>query len=252
MGDTKMAITTNVEIKRLDQKEIVLRMVGKTPLYFNSMSAKTKRDLLIGGGKKTAAEKKDIKHNPEKEFKDSLYKKDYGETLLCFPAPGIKQAMATAALETEGIKKTTVNRLLFLPEQYVNVWGTPYLKMDIVRSADINKTPDVRTRGYLPRWCAEVKLRFIAPALSTFSVMSLLSNAGDIVGIGDFRQEKGRGSYGCFDVFPNDHKNIPEWDSIVKESRDAQKYAMDNPMCADSETEELMEILGIERQKRAA
>ena len=55
-----MAITTNVEIKRLDQKEIVLRMVGKTPLYFNSMSAKTKRDLLIGGGKKTAAEKQQI------------------------------------------------------------------------------------------------------------------------------------------------------------------------------------------------
>jgi hypothetical protein len=27
---------------------------------------------------------------------------------------------------------------------------------------------------------------------------------------------------------------------------------MDNPMYADSETEELMEILGIERQKRAA
>ena len=43
-------------------------MVGKTPLYFNSMSAKTKRDLLIGGGKKTAAEKKDIKHNPVEIF----------------------------------------------------------------------------------------------------------------------------------------------------------------------------------------
>ena len=67
--------TTNVEIKRLDQVEITLRMVGRTPLYFNSMSAKTKRDLLIGGGKKTAAEKKQIKHNPEQEFRDSLYTK---------------------------------------------------------------------------------------------------------------------------------------------------------------------------------
>jgi|TARA_B100001094_G_C18023363_1_gene716297 hypothetical protein len=247
-----MTTTTNVEIKRLNQVEVTLRMVGTTPLYFNSMSAKTKRDLLIGGGKKTAAEKKQIKHNPEQEFKDSLYKKSYGETLLCFPAPGIKQAMATAALETDGIKKTTVNRLLFLPEQYVNVWGTPYLKMDIVRSADINKTPDVRTRGYLPRWCAEVRLRFIAPALSTFDVTSLLSNAGTIVGIGDFRQEKGRGSFGCFDVFDGKNKNIPEWKDIVKESREAQQHAVDYPICADPETEELMEMMGIERQKRAA
>ena len=194
----------------------------------------------------------DMVDNPEQEFKDSLYKKSYGETLLCFPSPGIKQAMATAALETDGIKKTTVNRLLFLPEQYVNVWGTPYLKMDIVRSADINKTPDVRTRGYLPRWCAEVRLRFIAPALSTFDVTSLLSNAGAIVGIGDYRQEKGRGSFGCFDVFDGKNKNIPEWDDIVKESREAQQHAMDYPICADPETEELMEMIGIERQKRAA
>ena len=51
-----MTTTTNVEIKRLNQVEIVLRMVGTTPLYFNSMSAKTKRDLLLGGGKKTAKE----------------------------------------------------------------------------------------------------------------------------------------------------------------------------------------------------
>ena len=171
---------------------------------------------------------------------------------MCFPAPGIKQAMATAALETEGIKKTTVNRLLFLPEQYVNVWGTPYLKMDIVRSADINKTPDVRTRGYLPRWCAEVRLRFIAPALSTFDVTSLLSNAGTIVGIGDFRQEKGRGSFGCFDVFDGKNKNIPEWKDIVKESREAQQHAMDHPMLVGTDEEELMEMMGIERQKRAA
>jgi len=173
-----MTTTTNVEIKRLNQVEITLRMVGTTPLYFNSMSAKTKRDLLIGGGRKTAAEKKQIKHNPEQEFRDSLYKKSYGETLLCFPAPGIKQAMATAALETDGIKKTTVNRLLFLPEQYVNVWGTPYLKMDIVRSADMNRTPDVRTRGYLPRWCAEVRLRFVTPALKRRVLLLALEITG--------------------------------------------------------------------------
>ena len=47
-----MTTTTNVEIKRLNQVEVILRMVGTTPLYFNSMSAKTKRDLLIGGNKK--------------------------------------------------------------------------------------------------------------------------------------------------------------------------------------------------------
>ena len=72
--------------------------------------------------------------------------------------------------------------------------------MDIVRSADMNKTPDVRTRAYLPQWCAEVTVKYVVPTLSAHSIVSLLSNAGTIVGIGDFRQEKGRGSYGTFAV----------------------------------------------------
>ena len=249
-----MTTTTNVEIKRLNQVEVILRMVGTTPLYFNSMSAKTKRDLLIGGSKKTAAEKKTIKHNPEQEFKDSLYKKSYGETLLCFPAPGIKQAMATAALETDGIKKTTVNRLLFLPEQYVNVWGTPYLKMDIVRSADMNKTPDVRTRAYLPNWCAEVDIKFVTPTLSAFSIVSLLQNAGTIVGIGDFRQEKGRGSYGTFSVASSEDMGDQQeiWDDITQEAREVQELAMEHPECADDQTRELMQFIQEERLRRAA
>lgn len=31
---------------------MTLKMIGTTPLYYNAMSAKAKRTLLIGGGKK--------------------------------------------------------------------------------------------------------------------------------------------------------------------------------------------------------
>ena len=53
-------------------------------------------------------------------------------------------------------------------------------------------------------------------------------------------------------MFDGKNKNIPGWKDIVKESREAQQHAMDYPICADPETEELMEMMGIERQKRAA
>ena len=62
MAVTKKTGNDTVEIHALKQGRITLRMIGQTPLYFNSMSAKSKRDLLIGGGKKTAAQKKEIKH----------------------------------------------------------------------------------------------------------------------------------------------------------------------------------------------
>lgn len=249
----KKAEAGSLHIDALKQGRVTLRLIGTTPLYFNAMSVKAKRSLLLGGGKKTAAEKRELKHDPEAEFRDSVYRQPTGDTLLCFPAPGIKGAMSTAALETPGVTKTSVQRLIFLPQQRVNVWGRPLLKMDVVRSADMNKTPDIRTRAFLPRWCAEVDIAFVTPTLSAHSVVSLLTNAGVIVGIGDFRQEKGRGSFGTFAVAGDDLGDwSDEWAEITAEGRDVQQAAMDQPTCADDDTVELMEILRDERLRRAA
>jgi len=242
----------SLDIQPLKQGRLRLRMMGQTPLYFNSMSSKSMRDLLIGGGKKTAAQRKEIKHNPEQEYRDTVYKKSFGETLLCFPAPGIKGAMATAALETAGITKTSVQRLIFLPQTHVQIWGTPQLKIDMVRSADMNKTPDMRTRAYLPRWCAEVDIAYVQPTLDAHSIVSLLTNAGSIVGIGDFRQEKGRGSFGTFSVHTEQSMGSfqGDWDELMKEARDVQQAALDNPEYADDQTAELMAFLAEERSRR--
>ena len=249
----KKAEAGTLHIDALKQGRVTLKLIGATPFYFNAMSAKAKRTLLIGGGKKTAAEKKELKHDPEVEYYDSVYRLPDGPTLLGFPAPGVKGAMATAALETPGVTKSSVQRLIFLPEQKIKMWGKPYLKMDVVRSADMAKTPDVRTRAFLPRWCAEVDIAFVQPTLSTHSIVSLLQNAGTIVGTGDFRQEKGRGSYGTFAVAGDDLGEWQSyWDEVTQEGRDVQQYALENPECADDDTAELMALLEEERQRRAA
>jgi hypothetical protein len=248
-----MAKSTNetLHIDALKQGRLTLRIIGATPLYFNAMALKARRSLLLGGGKKTAAEKKEIKHNPEEEFRDSVYRLQDGPTLLGFPAPGIKGAMATAALETAGVTKTSVQRLIFLPQQKVSIWGTPYLKMDVVRSADMNKTPDIRSRAFLPRWCSEVDIAYVTPTLSAHSIVSLLSNAGVIVGIGDFRQEKGRGSYGTFRVIGPEQQD-DEWDALMAEGREVQENALKFARPADQDTEELLELVAEERIRRAA
>lgn len=249
----KKAEAGTLSIDPLKQGRVTLRLIGSTGFFFNAMSAKAKRTLLIGGGRKTAAEKKELKHNPEEEFRGSVYRLPDGPTLLGFPAPGVKGAMATAALETPGVTKTSVQRLIFLPEQKIRMWGKPYLRCDVVRSADMAKTPDIRTRAFLPRWCAEVEIAFVQPTLSVHSVVSLLSNAGVIVGIGDFRQEKGRGSYGTFSVHGDDLGDWQGvWDEITSEGRAVQEAAMADPEYADDETAELMAMLDEERAKRAA
>jgi hypothetical protein len=253
MAVKKAESDVELKVDGLKQGRLTLRIVGRTPLYFNSMSAKAMRTLLVGGSKKTAAERKDLKHDPETEFRDSVYRMSAGPTLLGFPAPGIKGAMSTAALETAGITKSSVQRLIFLPQEKISVWGLPYLKQDVVRSADMNKTPDVRTRAFLPRWCAEVEIAYVVPTLSAQGIVNLLQNAGMIVGIGDFRQEKGRGSFGTFDVLGDSSATSDLWDDLTtNEGRDGQQYALDNPQPADDVTRELMTFLNAERVRRAA
>lgn len=243
---------TTLVIDALKQGRATLRIIGSTPMYFNAMSVKAKRTLLIGGGKKTASEKKELKHDPEQEFRDSVYRSATGPTLLAFPAAGVKNGMATAALVTDGVKKTDVQRLIFLPQEKISVWGKPYLRMDVVRSADMNRTPDIRTRAFLPRWCAEVDVAFVTPTLTVHSVASLLSNAGVVCGLGDFRQEKGKGSYGTFRLVSTD-EDEGLWKELTEtEGRDIQAAALSDPETFDEETRELWAMLRQERMRRAA
>ena len=160
--------------------------------------------------------------------------------------------MCTAALETPGLTKTGAQRLLFMPGDHVALYGTPQLRMDVVRSADINRTPDVRSRCYLPRWGAEVEIRFVTPQLSVQSVIALLCNAGILIGVGDFRQEKGKGSFGSFRVL-GEGEDDAEWnDLITNHGRAAQDAALDNPEYADQDTKDLMEYFFSEVKRRAA
>ena len=72
MAVKKSATDNNIQIHERMQGEVKLRMIGQTPLYFNSMGSKAMRDLLAGSRKKTAADKQNIKHNPEVEYRETM------------------------------------------------------------------------------------------------------------------------------------------------------------------------------------
>lgn len=229
-----------------------LRIIGVTPLYQNRMASKAKQELLVGGKKKTKAERANIKHNPMQEFRDSAEILSGGPTALGLNVIAVKAAMCTAALETSGVTKAAAQRLLYMPGTFTPLFGTPQLKMDVVRSADIARTPDIRTRAYLPIWAAEIEVRFVSPQLSASSVVNLACNAGVLVGVGDYRQEKGKGAFGSFRVVLDSQKDA-EWDDLVKNhGRKAQEAALKNPEYADRDTEDLMEFFFNEVKRRAA
>lgn len=243
---------SDIKVPVLKQGVARLRIIGVTPMFQNRMSNKAKQSLLVGGAKKTRAQRIEIKHNPLAEFRDSAEVLQDGPTALGLRVTAVKGAMCTAALETPGITKTSAYRLLFAPGDLVPLYGTPQLRMDIVRSADMAKTPDVRTRCYLPKWGAEIELRYIVPQMSLSTVVAMLCNAGVIVGIGDFRQEKGKGGFGTFRVVGGDQQD-DEWDDLIlNHGREAQEAALADPEFANEETAELMEFFHSEVRRRAA
>lgn len=241
-----------IEIQPVHLTEVRLRIVGTTPLFQNRMSAKVKQGLLVGTKKKTAVEKQQIKHHPLREFTDSAELVPHGPTALGLLVTAVKSAMCDAAIETAGLTKAGTQRLLFMPGDHAPLYGIPQLRMDVVRSADMAKTPDVRTRAFLPKWGAEIAIRFVSPQMTAQSVVSLLINAGILIGVGDYRQQKGKGAYGSFRVLTEDMKDH-EWSDLVKnQGRAAQLAAMKKPEPANAETESLLEFWAQENRKRAA
>ena len=241
-----------IQVQPLRRATIRLRIIGETPLFQNRMANKAKQQLLVGSQRKTKADRAQIKHNPLDEYRDSAEILPDGPTALGMRVTAVKGSMCTAALETAGLTKTSAQRLLFMPGDFAPLYGTPQLRMDVVRSADVAKTPDVRTRAFLPRWGAEVEIQYIIPQLSVTSVVSLLCNAGILVGLGDFRQEKGKGSYGSFRVLAEGEQD-DEWDDLVaNHGRLAQEVALRDPEYADKDTEDLMAFFAAEVKRRAA
>ena len=242
----KKAEATEVNIVALKRAYADILILGIRPLIFHNFSEKAKRELLFPRpGRKTAAEKaQSIKHDPILEYRDSMYPVDDGETALGFPATGFKGAAGTAALETEGVKKTQINRCLYVTGDALNgvmisIYGIPQMYMAMVRMSDMARTPDVRTRCIIPKWAAHIRVNYVQPTFNSTTIASLFVNAGIMCGVGDDRIAKGHGGYGAWEIV--DETNLQYQNIVATGGREAQKAAIDNPEFYDDKTRKLYE-----------
>lgn len=226
-------------------------IVGTSPLILNRMSQKAQRELLMPKGRKTAVDKAtSLKHVPVDEYRASAYtlKDDAQPTLLALLSTAFKGAIRSAALDMPGAKKAQIGRLTYIDGEFVGIYGVPKLFMSITRSADMNKTPDVRTRAIVPAWACRLRITYVQPLIRAQAVANLLAAAGITIGVGDWRPEKGAGSYGQFRIAFEDDADFKR---IVKVGgRAAQQAALDHPVCYDDETTELLSWFDDERSKR--
>lgn len=229
-----------IEIMEIQKGVIEFNVLGTTPLILNTMSEKARREILEPAAKKNrAAKASTAKHDPVKEFRASAYTfSDPSQpTLIGFMASAFKAALKSAALDIPGATKAEIGRLTYVEGDYVHIYGVPKLFMAVTRSADAKHTPDIRTRAILPEWACVVRLSYVKPLVTQQSIVNLLAAAGLIRGIGDWRPEKGSGSYGQFTLVGADD---PEFRRIVEtQGRAAQIDGFTNIQTYDDESEKL-------------
>jgi hypothetical protein len=240
--------SSEIVIEQLKMGSVNVWVKGLSPLIYNAMSEKARQELLYPKGRKTSADKQgNLKHNPIEEYRNSVYRSlNGGPTRLVFPSSAFKGAMAQAALDLPGAKKAQIGRLVWVEGDKVPLYGVPKMMMSITRSSDMNHTPDVRTRAIIPEWAAPVSIKFMKPNLNETMVGRLLEAGGILSGVGDFRQGKGKGNYGQFQICQEDDiKNI-----IKNGSMSAQDAALTKPEFYDQDTEATYSWFENERKLR--
>lgn len=251
MAMAKSTTTTDISIMEIQRGRIDFLVIGTTPMICNAMSGKAAGELLLPSPKKNAAEKAaNLKHNPLEEYRNSVYKTrgDSAPTRIYQLPTCFKKAIISAALDIPGATKSQMGRLISIIGDQIYIYGIPQLHMSIVRMADMNRTPDVRTRVILPRWAAYLTVEYTKPIIKDQAVINLLAAAGITQGIGDWRVQKGSGNYGQFSLVGTDNTEFSE--IVTTGGRAAQDAALADPLTYNAETDELLSWFSVESKRR--
>jgi hypothetical protein len=181
--------TEILSIPTLNEDVLEIQIEGISPLVVNKNHFTVSGDDGVKAGK--------VDRNPELEFQNSIHWIDQSTGRSGFPARGFKAACVTAGqlLKKKDYQKAKVRGAFFIPDEFVEINGTPKKRHDVVRLN--GRTPDNRYRAEYWPWTATIRLSFSSSILSIEQILQLFAESGAKVGIGEDRPEKG-GTWGRF------------------------------------------------------
>lgn len=250
----KKVETADLEIMEIHTRQVTFNIVGISPMIMHRFDQKAWRELLLPSQQKNRAEKAmSLKHDPIAEFRGALYmsRDPNSPTAIHVPGGSFHNALGQAAIDIPGAAKSEIKRLTTVVDETVHLYGLPLLGCHMVRNSGINGAPDVRTRPIFREWACQITFKFIADLVKEKQLAALMGAAGHIVGIGDWRGQKG-GPYGRFRLCA---ENDPEFQRIVKhQARKPQLEAIEHPEFFDDDSGELLAWFfeEVERREKAA
>lgn len=187
----------SVEILEFQIKEVVIPIVGISPLIVHRFSEKALKMIQDKQGGKAKNKKHEIR-DPEADYQGAKHVSPQGWE--GFPAAGFKAAMIRGAKMIGMVMKDTQTSFFIKADceetQLVKIHGEARMRTDQVRVG--MGSADIRYRPEYVSWYAELTIEFNAGVLSLDQIYQLVKAAGYGCGIGEMRPEKGKFNYGRF------------------------------------------------------
>jgi hypothetical protein len=193
----------SVEVLEFSIREVVIPIIGISPLIIHAWSVKAMREIADKQAGKAKNKKHDIRI-PEEDYENAKHKSPQGWE--GFPAAGFKAAMIRGA-KMIGLEMKTTQTAFFVKAddeetQLVKIEGTPRMRTDMVRVG--MGSADIRYRPEYPEWSANLVIEFNSGVVSLDQIYQLVKAAGYGCGIGEMRPEKGKFNFGRFKLAQED------------------------------------------------
>jgi len=194
-----------ITIPQIKLNQLVLTLVGDSPLICHAWSEKAKREMLAKQMKKATTGKG--AKDPLNDFTDSMYwltekpvsptMEDISRAQFGFPAVAFKSAAVDACSYASGISKVQARGAFHISSDMVHIQGVPEMREDMVKIA--MGTADIRYRGEFRDWRVSLSIDYNVVVLSAEQIVNLFNIGGFAVGVGEWRPQRD-GSFGRFHV----------------------------------------------------
>ena len=207
-----------IELKKIDIRNIEIKVVGDSPVMLHAWSEKAKRQMMDKQNGVAKVKKKEPR-NPQKEYAQSLYWLDAKNELIKadgdpdkhkygfgIPSVSFKSAAVSACRNIDGIPMTLARGVFHVKGEYVPIltgkkdeYAKPRMREDLVVVS--NGSPDFRYRGEFYPWHCNLTIRYNAGVLNAEQIINLLNVAGFACGVGEWRpSSQATGNHGMFHV----------------------------------------------------
>jgi len=186
-------------VKSFDIKTIEVSVRGISPLIVHRFSEKAKKQIE-DKQQGVAKTRKHEQRNPEQDFNEARHVSPQGWD--GFPVAGFKAAMIRGAKMIGLVMKDAQMSFFILPDchltQLIKINDAPQMRTDMVRVGI--DSADVRYRPEYHQWWSTLRIEYNQGMISEGQIKQMISAAGYGCGIGEMRPEKGKFSFGRFEI----------------------------------------------------